>query len=54
MPEVVAAGERIGPKGHLNSFLMIAELTGCEAVNELLPRLASELDTVAFEARNAG
>lgn len=51
VPEVVAAGERIGPKGHLNSFLMIAELTGCEAVNELLPRLASELDTVAFGAR---
>ena len=36
------------PAGHLKSFLMIAELTGCEAVNELLPRLAVELDAPAF------
>jgi heptose I phosphotransferase len=49
VPEVVAAGERIGPKGHLKSFLIIAELTGCEAVNELLPRLAVVLEARAFE-----
>jgi heptose I phosphotransferase len=49
VPEVVAIGERIGPKGHLKSFLMIAELAGYEAVNELLPRLALELDAQAFE-----
>jgi heptose I phosphotransferase len=48
VPEVVAAGERIGPRGRLKSFLMIAELTGCEAVNELLPRLAAELDALTF------
>ena len=48
VPDVVAAGERIGPRGHLKSFLMIAELAGCEAVNELLPRLAVELDSQAF------
>jgi heptose I phosphotransferase len=49
VPEVVAAGERIGPRGHLKSFLMIAELAGCEAVNELLPRLAVQLDAHAFQ-----
>ncbi len=41
VPEVVAAGERIGPWADLRSFLMIAELTGCDAVNELLPQLAA-------------
>ncbi len=50
VPEVVAAGERIGPRAHLRSFLMIAELSGCEAVNELLPRLAAQLDARSFEA----
>ncbi len=50
VPEVVAAGEQIGPGAHLQSFLMIAELAGCEAVNELLPRLAEQLDAEAFEA----
>jgi heptose I phosphotransferase len=49
VPEVVAAGERIGPGAQLQSFVMIAELGGCEAVNEILPRLAEELDSRAFE-----
>ena len=49
VPEVVAAGERIGPRAHLRSFVMIAELSGSEAVNELLPRLANQLDSRAFE-----
>jgi heptose I phosphotransferase len=48
VPDVVAAGESIGPGADLRSFVMIAELTGCEAVNELLPRLAAELDPQAF------
>jgi heptose I phosphotransferase len=48
VPEVVAAGELIGPGAHLQSFVMIAELSGSEAVNELLPRLAAELDARAF------
>jgi heptose I phosphotransferase len=48
VPEVVAAGERIGPHAHVGSFLMIAELSGCAAVNELLPQLAARLDARAF------
>ena len=50
VPEVVAAGEQIGPWAQLQSFVMIAELSGCEAVNELLPQLAAQLDSRAFEA----
>ena len=48
VPEVVAAGERIGPRAGLQSFLMIAELTGSTALNELLPRLAARLDRAGF------
>ena len=50
VPEVVAAGERIGPWARLQSFVMVAELSGCEAINELLPRLAEQLDARAFDA----
>ena len=50
VPEVVAAGERIGPRAGLQSFLMIAELTGSSALNELLPRLAARLDPASFAA----
>jgi heptose I phosphotransferase len=50
VPEVVAAGERIGPRAGLQSFLMIAELTGATAVNELLPGLATRLDRAALAA----
>ena len=49
VPEVVAAGEHIGPWAQLQSFVMIAELSGFEAVNELLPQLAAQLDSRAFE-----
>jgi heptose I phosphotransferase len=48
VPEVVAAGEWIGPRADLRSFLMVAELTGCEPVHESLPRLASRLEPSAF------
>ena len=44
VPEVVAAGEQSARAPALQSFLMIAELTGSTAVNELLPQLADRLD----------
>jgi heptose I phosphotransferase len=44
VPEVVAAGERIGPWGRLQGFLMIADLTGCAPLHEAIPALAAEID----------
>lgn len=54
VPEVVAAGERIGPWGRLQSFLMVAELTGALPLNEALPALAERLDPPAFAALKRG
>ena len=48
VPEVIAAGERIGPWGHVQSFLMVAELTGCEPLHEAIPQLKASLDPDAF------
>jgi heptose I phosphotransferase len=48
VPDVVAAGERIGPRTDLRSFLMVAELSGCAPLNESLPQLAGRLDSRAF------
>jgi heptose I phosphotransferase len=48
VPDVVAAGESIGPHAGLTSFLMVAELIGCEASHECIPRLAARLDPRAF------
>jgi heptose I phosphotransferase len=50
VPDSVAAGETIGPWGALESFLMVAELGGCQALNEALPALARALDPRAFAA----
>ena len=49
-PDAVAAGERIGPWGHLESFLMVAELSGCRELNEVLPGLARTMEPVEFGA----
>jgi heptose I phosphotransferase len=54
VPEVVAAGERIGPWGRLQSFLMVAELTGSLELNEAIPALAEGLAPRAFEALKRG
>jgi heptose I phosphotransferase len=43
VPDVVAAGERIGPHAGLSSFLMLAELTGRQAINEALAILVDRL-----------
>jgi heptose I phosphotransferase len=48
VPDVVAAGERIGPWAGLQSYLMVAELAGCEELNVALPRLAAENDAASF------
>ena len=54
VPEVVAAGERIGPWGEAQSFLMVAELTGSLPLHEALPELARRLDIQAFQALKRG
>ena len=48
VPEVVAAGEEIGPWGRLRGFLMVAELAGADEVNLVIPRLAATLDPREF------
>jgi heptose I phosphotransferase len=48
VPDVVATGERIGPWANLQSYLMVAELTGCSELNVALPELAKELDSRSF------
>jgi heptose I phosphotransferase len=50
VPEVVAAGERVGPWGALQSFLMVAELAGCRPLHEAIPALAARGDRAAFDA----
>jgi heptose I phosphotransferase len=49
VPEVVAAGEHIGPGTDLRSFLMVSELTHSGPLNELLPGLADRLEATAFD-----
>ncbi len=48
VPDVVAAGERIGPWGALQSFLMVAELKGAEPLHEAIPKLFAAMEPAAF------
>src|SRR5262249_43120105 len=44
VPEVVAAGESIGPWGQLQSFLAVEELTGMLPLHQAIPAAARHLD----------
>jgi Lipopolysaccharide kinase (Kdo/WaaP) family len=48
VPEAVAAGEFIGPRGRLQSFLAVRELTGMLPLHEAIPLAAQRLDPVTF------
>ncbi len=48
VPDVVAVGERIGPWGALQSFLMVAELTDSEPLHEAIPKLSATMEPEAF------
>jgi heptose I phosphotransferase len=54
VPEVVAAGERIGPWGRLQSFLMITELVDSLPLHEAIPAVKDRLDAAAFAAWKRG
>jgi heptose I phosphotransferase len=48
VPEVVATGELIGPWATLQSYLLVAELTGSQELNLALPELEKEMDRHSF------
>lgn len=48
VPDAVAAGERIGPWGQVQSYLMVLELEGWLELNEALPRFARSLNAREF------
>jgi heptose I phosphotransferase len=48
VPDVVAAGEYIGPWGRLQSFLAVEELTDMLPLHEAIPLAASRLDPDAY------
>jgi heptose I phosphotransferase len=50
VPEVVAAGERIGPGVRLQSFLMVADLVNSQPLHEAIPALQRQFDPVTFRA----
>src|SRR5262249_49813248 len=49
VPDPVAAGEFIGPRGRLQSFLAIGELTGMLPLHEAIPLAAATLDARTFQ-----
>jgi hypothetical protein len=54
VPQVVAAGEFLGPFGRLQSFLAIEELTGMLALHQAIPLAARTLAPSAFRRWKAG
>lgn len=54
VPEVVAAGEFIGPGLNLQSFLAVRELTGQLALHEAIPLAAKRMTPEAFAAWKRG
>ena len=54
VPEVVAVGERIGPWGALQSYLMVAELVNQTALHEAIPELVARLGPVGFARLKRG
>ena len=54
VPEVVATGERIGPWACLQSYLMVAELTGCQELNVALPELATNSSPLRSSRSSGG
>ena len=48
VPEVVAVGEWVGPWGALQSYLMVAELSGHAPLHEAVPELAGSLGRAEF------
>jgi heptose I phosphotransferase len=54
VPAPVAAGERIGPWGRLQSFLAIEELTGMQALHQAIPAAAERLPAAVFRRWKRG
>jgi heptose I phosphotransferase len=50
VPDVVAAGESIGPWGRLQSYLIVAELSGADELNLIVPRMSRWLSPLDFAA----
>ena len=54
VPEVLAAGEFVGPWGRMQSFLAIEELTGMLPLDQAIPLALRELAPDAFRAWKKG
>src|SRR5262245_26416989 len=54
VPDAVAAGERIGPWGRLQSFLAVEELADMLPLHEAIPAASARLDADAFGAWKRG
>lgn len=49
VPHAMAAGELVGPKGALQSFIAVAELTNMIGLHEAVPHASTRLDASAFQ-----